>query len=58
MHFRIDALIALLALAILAGATVVRFDARRSTKRLVLGVEVAVVVLAIVYSVLFALAWR
>jgi hypothetical protein len=56
--FRIDAAIALLGLFVLAGATVERSNAHRGTKRLVLTIEVAVVVLAIVYTVLLSLAFR
>jgi hypothetical protein len=57
-HFQVDAAIALLGLAILAGATVRRSDAHRRTKRLVITVEVAVVVLAIVYGALLSFALR
>ena len=58
MHFRGDGLTALLGVAILAGATVMRSDAHRRTRRLVLAVEVAAVVVAIVYGILLAVAWR
>jgi hypothetical protein len=57
-HSRMDAAIALLGLFVLAGATVQRSDAHRSTKRLVLTIEAAAVVLAIVYTVLLSFALR
>lgn len=57
-HFRLDALGALLAVALLIGTGVVLSNLHRSTKRLLLGVEAAVLVLTLAYSVLWILAWH
>jgi hypothetical protein len=58
LHFRVDAAIALLGLFVLGGATLQRSNAHRSTKRVVLTIEVAVILLAIVYTLLLSVALR
>lgn len=58
LHFRGDALAVLLGVAVFAGATVIRSNAHRRTKRMVIGIEVAVLVIVLAYSILFSLAWH
>jgi uncharacterized membrane protein YoaK (UPF0700 family) len=53
-----DAVLTLLAIALLVAATVVLSKAHRRTKRVVLSAEVALIALAIVYFVLLRFAWR
>lgn len=53
-HQRVDAIIAMLAIVILAGAGVRLSKASRRTRRIVLMVEVVVVALGIVYTILLA----
>ena len=57
-HSRVDALAVLLAVALLVGAGVELSNAHRRTRRLVLGVEVAVLVLLLAYGALLMYGWH
>ena len=58
VHLRIDALAVLVAVALFLGSVVTLSHTRRSTKRLLFGIEAAVLVVMLAYSVLWFYSWH
>jgi hypothetical protein len=58
VHLRIDALAVLLATALFLGTVVALSHANRRTKRLLFGIEAAVLVVMLAYSVLWFYSWH
>lgn len=58
VHLRIDALAVLVAVALFLGTVVALSHAHRSTKRLLFGIEAAVLVVMLAYSLLWFYSWH